>query len=65
MVMPQGQAQGGLRCEGAKLLPHSLSEWFQGLEASAAWGGMNADALQGAVIHGKEDSHLAIFRSEG
>jgi len=53
MIMPQGQALGGLGCEGAEILPDPLPDGFQGLEAGAALGGMNADALQGTVIHGR------------
>src|SRR3974377_1661287 len=60
MVMPQGQALGGLGREGAETLPHPLSEGFQGFETGAALGGMNADAFQGTVIHGKEDSRLTF-----
>src|SRR5574341_1362105 len=60
MIMPQGQALGGLGCEGAETLPHPLSEGLQGLETGAALGGMNAHAFQGTVIHGKEDSRLAF-----
>jgi hypothetical protein len=30
VVMSQGQALGGLRCEGGEILPHPLFEGFQG-----------------------------------
>jgi len=61
VVVSQGQALGGMRREGAEVFPHPLLKGFQGLEAGTAFGGMKAHALHGAVIHGKEDSRLALF----
>jgi hypothetical protein len=64
MVMSQGQALSSLRCEATKIVSYSLFQGFQGLESGALFGGMNTNTFQGTVIHGKEDSRLAVFGGE-
>jgi len=60
MIMPRGQALGGQRCKVAEILSDPLFDGFQGLEAGAAFGGMNTHALHGVVIHCEEDRRLAF-----
>jgi hypothetical protein len=64
MVMPQGQALSNQRRTIAEILSDPLFDGLQGLEAGALFGGMDTNALHGAVIHGKEDSRLAFLGSK-
>jgi hypothetical protein len=51
--------------EAAELLPDTLADRLQRLEAVARLRGVDADALAGAVIDGHEDTDLAFLGGDG
>ena len=51
--------------EPAEVLPHTLADRFQRLEAGGSCIGMNADAFGGAVIDGDEHGRLALAGDRG
>ena len=65
VVVADGQPHGDPRIEAAEVLPHALPERLQRLEAVAPLGGVEADALAGAVIDGDEDVGQALAGGDG
>jgi hypothetical protein len=64
-VVAQRQAVGGAARDGAEVAPHTSADRLERLEAVARGGGMNADALAGAVVRGDEDARLALGEGDG
>ena len=62
VVVPQRQPQRRVLLVATEVFAHTLAEWFQGLEPGAVAGGVDADALAGAVIHRDEDRGLSFSR---
>ena len=56
--MADGEAARGVFGERAEAAAHALTDRLQGLEAGAAAGGMDADALGAVVVHG--DKHRGL-----
>ena len=65
MIVADGQPCGDPLVEAAELLAHALAERLQRLEAVAREGGVDADALAGAVIDGHEHTDLAFLGGDG
>ena len=60
MVVAQREPCGGSLRVGAEHGAHALAQRLQRLEAGAAAGGVNANALGGEVVHGEEDRGLPL-----
>jgi hypothetical protein len=54
VVVAERQAGRHLGSVGSEVLTDALAEWLEGLEAGAAPGGVDADALGGEVVDGDE-----------
>ena len=65
MVVQDRQSGGDPPVEAAEVLADALAERLQSLEAVAREGGVEADALAGAVIHRHEDEDLSFFGGHG
>src|SRR5262249_59442046 len=61
MIVASGQPCGDPLVEAAEVLAHALAERLQRLEAVAREGGVDADALAGAMVHRHEDTDLTVL----
>src|SRR5689334_25026189 len=54
MVVPDGETAGDVLGEAAEMLAHALADRFERLEAGGARCGVDADALDRAMVDGDE-----------
>src|SRR5690242_8770278 len=54
MVVPDGESAGDVLGEAAEMLAHALADRFERLEAGGARCGVDADALDRAMVDGDE-----------
>ena len=55
MVVAHREAVRDVGCKATEVSAHALTDWFQSLEACGSRMGVNADALDGTMIHRDED----------
>src|SRR5918998_4726412 len=60
MVMPDGEALSDVPGEATEVAPHALPDRLQRLEAVRVPGGMDADAVDRAVVDGDEHRRLTL-----
>ena len=65
MVVPHGEAAGGVFCKAAEMLTHALADRFERLEASGTSGGMDTDALGRTMIDGDKHCGLPLAGDRG
>ena len=65
VIVPDGEAASDALSERAEAVADPLSDRLEGLEASAAPGGVDADALGGEVVDGDEHRRQALVRPGG
>src|SRR2546423_8943129 len=64
-IVADGETTGDGLGEPAEVLPRTLADRFQRLEAGGSCIGMNADTFGGAVIDGDEHCRLALAGDRG
>jgi hypothetical protein len=65
VVVPDGEAARDARGEAAEVTAHALAHRLESHEAGGAPGGVDTDALGGAVVDGDEDGGLAFAGDRG
>jgi hypothetical protein len=65
VVVAQGEAAGDIPAERSEVMPDSLADRLERLEAGSAAGSMDADALGGAVVDGDEHRDLPLAGDRG
>src|SRR5690349_24747753 len=62
MVVPDGKAAGDVVGEAAEVVAHALTDRFECLEAGGARRGVDADALDRAMVDRNEHRRRALAR---